>query len=65
MEIRQDRLELTEDEAFALLTLAMTSGIALDSVGERAVRKLAEHCKVHTRKPSNHRDTDREFCEAG
>jgi len=65
MEIRQDRLELTEDEAFALLSLAMTSGIPLDTVGERAVRKLAEHCKVHTRNHSNHSDSNREFCEAG
>ncbi|MBS1707707.1 MAG: hypothetical protein JSS65_03175 [Armatimonadetes bacterium] len=65
MEILKDRLELTEDEAFALLTLAMTSGIALDQVGERAVRKLAEHCKDHTRKSCNHKIEDREFCEAG
>ena len=65
MEIHSDRLELTEDEAFALLTLAMTSGIALDPVGERAVKKLAEHCKVHTRKHSNHQDRDCELCEAG
>ncbi len=65
MEIRLDRLELTEDEAFALLSLALTSGISLDSVGEKAVRKLAEYCKARGRKNSNHIEKDREFCEAG
>jgi len=44
-----DRLELSEDEAFALLTLAMTSEIALDPTSEKAVKKLVEYCKRHQR----------------
>ena len=37
-------LELTEDEAFALLGMCMTSPQVLDSVSETALRKLAEFC---------------------
>ncbi len=37
-------LKLTEEEAFALLGLCITSPTGLDSTSERALRKLAEYC---------------------
>jgi hypothetical protein len=37
-------LKLTEEEAFALLGLALTSPQSLDATSERALRKLAEYC---------------------
>jgi len=39
-----DGLQLTEEEAFALLALAMTSPQGLDATSEKALRKLAEYC---------------------
>lgn len=45
--IKTDRLELTEDEAFALLSLCLTSGMPMDPESERAVRKLVEFCRSH------------------
>lgn len=39
-----DGLELTEEEAFALLGLCLTSPTRLDATHERALRKLAEYC---------------------
>ncbi len=57
-----DRLELTEDEAFALLALCMTSEMALDSESEHALHKLAAFCK----KARNHPIVaSGELCEAG
>lgn len=38
-------LELTEEEAFALLELAMTSPQHLDAVSETAIHKLAGYCR--------------------
>ena len=37
-------LELTEEEAFALLGLCLTSPNKLDVVSEKALKKLAEYC---------------------
>ena len=37
-------LKLTEEEAFTLLGLCMTSPQKLDATSERALRKLAEYC---------------------
>ena len=37
-------LKLTEEEAYALLGLCLTSPQGLDTVSERALRKLAEFC---------------------
>lgn len=37
-------LRLTEDEAFSLLSLCLTSPNRLDFTSERALRKLAEYC---------------------
>jgi hypothetical protein len=39
-----DGLKLTEEEAFALLGLCLTSPNRLDAVSEKALRKLAEYC---------------------
>jgi hypothetical protein len=61
----QVRLELSEDEAFALLHLAMTSEAALDQVSETAVRKLAEYCKDHQRNHSFRTEFNCELVGAG
>jgi|LakMenEpi03Aug12_release.lakeMendotaPanAssembly.Ray.scaffolds.fasta_scaffold1152032_2 hypothetical protein len=37
-------LVLTEEEAFALLNLAMTSSLELDPTSEKALHKLAAYC---------------------
>ncbi len=37
-------LKLTEEEAYALLGLCLTSPQSLDANSERALRKLAEYC---------------------
>jgi len=39
-----DGLKLTEEEAYALLGLCLTSPQGLDAVPERALRKLADFC---------------------
>jgi len=58
MMIPTGRLELSEDEAYALLSLAMTSGMKFDSNSEKAVKKLAAFCKgqhyCSNHKPTNH-----------
>lgn len=37
-------LKLSEEEAFSLLGLCLTSPQSLDAVSEKALRKLAEYC---------------------
>jgi hypothetical protein len=56
-------LKLTEEEAFALLGLCLTSPMGLDSNAENALRKLAEYCTSE----SNHRNITLEThsCHAG
>ena len=39
-----DGLKLTEEEAFALLGLCLTSPNGLDHTSERAMKKLADYC---------------------
>lgn len=65
MEKLSGRLELTEDEAFALLSLAMLSNEDLDSTAQNAVAKLAEYCK--SKPVSNHKPSEPtvELCGAG
>lgn len=52
-------LQLTEEEAFALLSLCLTSPNGLDATSEKALRKLAAFCSVqklssdHNIEPSN------------
>lgn len=38
-------LELTDEEAFSLLELALTSPNTLDAVSESAIHKLADYCR--------------------
>jgi hypothetical protein len=45
-------LKLTEEEAFSLLGLCLTSPQNLDAVSEKALRKLAEYCTTRC----NHAD---------
>ncbi len=62
----KDRLELTEDEAYVLLSLCMTSDLQLDEQSEQALWKLAEFCKHHRNAESNHRKpVIGGLCEAG
>lgn len=42
--VRPAGLELTEEEAFALLALCMTSPQKLDATSEKAIKKLASFC---------------------
>ena len=37
-------LELTEEEAYALLAMCLTSPQGIDGTSEAAIRKLAAHC---------------------
>jgi hypothetical protein len=46
-------LRLTEEEAFALLGLCLTSPTGLDATSEKALRKLAEYCTSGSN-PSEH-----------
>ena len=41
---KPEGLKLTEEEAFSLLGLCLTSPQRLDAISERALRKLAEYC---------------------
>lgn len=42
---KSSELDLTVDEAYALLELAMTSPVKLDPVSEAAIQKLARFCR--------------------
>lgn len=60
-------LKLTEEEAFALLGLCLTSPTGLDATSEKALRKLAEYCTnstCHTFKQASYHLT-RELGKAG
>jgi len=72
---KTDGLKLTEEEAFSLLGLAMTSPQRLDATSEKALRKLAEYCAntchhlIHSEVPGGY-DPDqseerRELAEMG
>jgi hypothetical protein len=39
-----EALRLTEEEAYSILGLCLTSPTKLDATSERALRKLAEYC---------------------
>ncbi len=51
--------KLTEDEAFALLAMCLTSPHQLDATSEQALRKLAEYC-IST---SNHTNNNNHLIE--
>jgi hypothetical protein len=53
-------LKLTEEEALALLGLALTSPIRLDANSEKALRKLADYCQLHLSLTSGDSSTIRE-----
>lgn len=48
-------LELTEEEAFALLSLCITSPVAVDETAKEAILKLAEYCSQRG-DHSNHKE---------
>lgn len=47
-------LMLTEEEAFAILGLCLTSPQALDTISESALRKLADYCAIQARLRKSH-----------
>lgn len=49
--ITEKGLELTAEEAFAILDLCMTSPDKLDATAERAMHKLAEFCRHRSATP--------------
>jgi hypothetical protein len=51
-------LRLTEEEAFSLLGLCLTSPQGLDATSEKALRKLAEYCtkRSNSSNSSNHNE---------
>lgn len=48
-------LKLTEEEAFSLLGLCLTSPQGLDAVSEKALRKLAEYCTSRCNRTDIHK----------
>jgi hypothetical protein len=51
-------LKLTEEEAFSLLALALTSPQGLDPTSEKALRKLAAYCtKINRNKESHYSES--------
>lgn len=52
--IKPGALVLTEEEAFAILGLCLTSPQALDALSERAVKKLADYCSRQGRQEDSH-----------
>lgn len=52
--LQSKELELSEEEAFALLGLCMTSPEKLDATAEQAMRKLANFCKSRSHLGSEH-----------
>ena len=49
-------LKLTEEEAFSLLGLCLTSPNRLDAISEKALRKLAEYCSHRSNYSDHHRN---------
>jgi|GEM_PF-6008616 len=43
----QETLKLTEEEAYAILGLCLTSPQRLDKTSESALKKLADYCSSH------------------
>lgn len=58
-------LQLTEEEAFALLGLCMTSPQRLDAVSEKALTKLAIFCKSRMEHSNHSAPAQCELDEAG
>lgn len=51
-------LELTEEEAFSLLNMALTSPQSVDEVAEAAMRKLSEYCISACKQHRNHSEAE-------
>lgn len=51
---QHDGLQLSEEEAYAILALCLTSPQGLDATSEKAVRKLAAYCTTKRQSSSNH-----------
>ncbi len=51
-------LRLTEEEAYSLLSLCLTSPNRLDTTSEKALRKLAEYCTSQSNPIDNHISLD-------
>ncbi len=47
-------LQLSEEEAYSILTLCLTSPQGLDATSEKALRKLAAYCSAKKNASSNH-----------
>jgi hypothetical protein len=58
---KPEGLKLTEEEAYALLGLCLTSPNGLDTTSERALRKLAEYCTTRSNPSDNHKTEPRNF----
>lgn len=54
-------LKLTEDEAYALLSLCLTSPNGIDGVSERALKKLADYCSSRSNPKDNHKSRPTSF----
>ena len=54
-------LELTEEEAYALLAMCLTSPQGIDGTSEAAIRKLASYCIVLSNRShtEDHKDEQR------
>jgi len=52
--IKPGALVLTEEEAFAILSLCLTSPQVMDALSERAVKKLADYCSRHGKREDGH-----------
>ncbi|MBL8087963.1 MAG: hypothetical protein JNM85_07840 [Chthonomonas sp.] len=50
IDMKSNGLVLTEEEAFALLNLALTSPQKLDATSEEAIHKLAAFCSQSSHK---------------
>ena len=57
--------QLTEEEAFALLSLCVMSEEDLDAVSEKAIRKLADFCRAHGSDCNHSAPAPSELSEAG
>jgi hypothetical protein len=55
--VAPDGLRLTEEEAYALLSLCLTSPNRLDATSEKAVRKLSAYCSTERNCVDSHHST--------
>ncbi len=64
--LRSESLQLTEEEALALLSLCLMSEEQLDATSEKALKKLAAFCGKGKSRKSNYKgQAGSELSEAG